>query len=171
MVEFFIIIVIIGICYLIFGKADSKNDVLNTVGLSLNQQTYENKKYSEYSKYCILAMKKAVDLDEYKARNENEFLDSLNDSLNAAVYGRTISYGFDDERTQYIYLGVKKHYAKHAATVVYRRKQDIKKGNTTLLYPRCNFSDKRAAKKYCELLWEKYQYPWPDNWLQKDSQL
>lgn len=171
MVEFFIMIVIIGVCYLIFGKADSKNDVLQTVGLKLDDQKYEGKKMSEFSKYCVMAMKKAVDLDEYKARNENEFLESIDDSLSAAVYGRTVSYGFDDERTQYIYLGVKKHYAKHAATVVYRRKQDIKKGNSKLLCQTCNFSDKRAAKRYCELLWDKYQYPWPNNWLQKDSGL
>ena len=171
MVEFFIMIVIIGICYLIFGKADSKNDVLQTVGLKLDDQKYESKKSSEFSKYCVMAMKKCVEREEYKARNENDFLESLDDTLSAAIYGRTVYYSSYDERTEHIYLGVKKHYAKHAATVIYRRKKDIQKGNSKLLCQNCNFSDKREAKRYCELLWEKYQYPWPNNWLQKDSGL
>lgn len=171
MVEFFIMIVIIGVCYLIFGKADSKNDVLQTVGLKLDDQKYESKKTSEFSKYCLQAMKKAVDREEYKARTEEQFLNILSDILYTAGHGRYVDDGFGDYTRTSIYLGVKPHYINHAETVVYRRKKDISNGKSQLLCKSCDFSDKRQAKKYCELLWDKYQYPWPDKWLKKDSGL
>ena len=64
---------------------------------------------------------------------------------------------------------MKKHYVQHANTVIYRRIEDVRKGNAASLAKNVLFSDKKSIKRYCEILWEKYQYPWPEDWMQKDE--
>lgn len=63
MAEFIIMIAIIVICGLLFGKADTKRELLNQVGLVLSDRNYENKKEEEFRKYSIKAMKAVVDLN------------------------------------------------------------------------------------------------------------
>ena len=88
MVEFIIMIAIVVICGLLFGKADTKKELLNQVGLDLSERSYEKKKEDEFRKYSIKAMKAVVDLDYYKAQDEREFLDFMSDKLNLAAHGR-----------------------------------------------------------------------------------
>lgn len=87
MAEFVIMIAILVICGLLFGKADTKKELLNQVGLDLSERNYENKKEEEFRKYSIKAMKAVVDLDYYKAQNEKDFLEFMSDRLNLAVHG------------------------------------------------------------------------------------
>ncbi len=160
-------IAVVVICGLLFGKADTKKELLNQVGLDLSQNRYETKKENEFRKYSIQAMKKVIELDTYRAKTEKDFLDFLSDKLNMAAYGKyeENSWGGEDYNT--LYLGVKKHYVEHASTVIYRRINDIKKKSATPV--NIDFSDKSRAKKYCESLWEKYQYPWPYDWMKNDG--
>ena len=171
MVEFIIMIAIVVICGLLFGKADTKKELLNQVGLDLSERSYENKKEDEFRKYSIKAMKAVVDLDYYKAQDEREFLDFMSDKLNLAAHGRYEDNYFGGSEYKSLYLGVKTYYVKHAERVVYRRQKDIKAGNNSPLSKTVVFSDKKSAKRYCEILWGKYQYPWPEDWLQKDGML
>lgn len=167
MVGFLLILFVLAICGLLFGKADTKKELLNQVGLDLSQDRYETKKENEFRKYSLQAMKTVIELDTYRAKTEMEYLDFLSDKLEMAAYGKyeTNSWGGEDYNT--LYLGVKKHYIEHASSVIYRRRNDIiKKGAATA---NIDFSDKNRAKKYCESLWEKYQYPWPNNWMQTDG--
>ncbi|QFQ12087.1 hypothetical protein C7Y71_003100 [Pseudoprevotella muciniphila] len=168
MATFILMIAIIVICGLLFGKADTKKELLNQVGLDLSENNCKNKKENEFRKYSIKAMKAVVDLDYYNARNEKEFLTFLSDKLDLAQ-GRYVDDDFGGSKYESLNLGVKTNYVKHAERVIYRREMDIKKGNDSPLSKSVVFSDKKSAKKYCELLWEKYQYPWPENWLQKDG--
>lgn len=171
MVGFIIMIAIVVICGLLFGKADTKKELLNQVGLDLSERSYENKKEDEFRKYSIKAMKAVVDLDYYKAQDEREFLDFMSDRLNLAAHGRYEDNYFGGSEYKSLYLGVKTNYVKHAERVVYRRQKDIKAGNNSPLSKTVEFSDKKSVKRYCEILWEKYQYPWPEDWLQKDGML
>ena len=171
MVEFIIMIAIVVICGLLFGKADTKKELLNQVGLDLSERSYGNKKEDEFRKDSIKAMKAVVDLDYYKAQDEREFLDFMSDKLNLAAHGRYEDNYFGGSEYKSLYLGVKTNYVKHAERVVYRRQKDIKAGNNSPLSKTVEFSDKKSAKRYCEILWEKYQYPWPEDWLQKDGML
>ena len=56
MVEFIIMIAIVVICGLLFGKADTKKELLNQVGLDFSERSYENKKKDEFRKYSIKAI-------------------------------------------------------------------------------------------------------------------
>ena len=105
------------------------------------------------------------------SENEREFLDFMSDKLDLAAHGRYVDNYFGGTEHESLYLGVKSNYIKHAERVIYRRQKDIKAGNDSPLSKTVMFSDKKSAKKYCEILWEKYQYPWPENWLQKDGML
>ena len=169
MAEFVIIIAIIVICSLLFGKADTKKELLNQVGLDLTESNYENKKEYEFRKYSIRAMKAVVDLDAYKANNEKEFLDFMYDKLELAVYGQYVEDFIGRQEYVSLNLGIKKNYVKHADRVISRRIKDTKAGNNSPLSKNVYFNDKKSAKKYCEILWDKYQYPWPEDWLQKDG--
>lgn len=167
MAGFILVLVVLAICGLIFGKADTKKELLNQVGLDLSQDRYETKKENEFKKYSLQAMKRVIELDYYHAKNEKEFLDYLCDKLELAAYGRyeTNDWGGEDRKS--LYLGVKKHYVEHALTVINRREDDIKKKGAALA--NIDFSDKSRAKRYCESLWEKYQYPWPNDWMKDDG--
>ncbi len=168
MIEFLIMIAVLVICGLLFGKADTKKELLNQVGLDLCEESYKNQKKREFRKYSIKAMNAIVELDYYKARDENEFLNFMSSKLHIAVHG---DYEFDDiGRIEYssLYLAVKKNYIRHAARVIQRRIDDIKAGNNLQLSKGIIFYNKNSAKRYCAILWEKYQYPWPNDWLQTD---
>lgn len=167
MAAFILTIVILAICGLLFGKADTKKELLNQVGLDLSQDRYETKKENEFKKYSLQAMKNVVDLDYYYAKNEKEFLDFLSDNLELAAYGRYETNDWGGRDWQSLNLGVKKHYVEHALTVIGRRENDIKKKEATSV--NIDFSDKSRAKKYCEYLWKRYQYPWPHDWMKKDG--
>jgi hypothetical protein len=166
MLEFFAVIAFIGICSILFGKADNKRSWLNVVGLDLRKDTYVNIKKDEFRKYTLKAMKAVVDLESYDAKDESSFLGFMSNNLWQALL-RYSSLEQDDSKK--LNLGVKENYIKHASRVVSRRLEDLKKGNNKTLSKLVNFSDKKSAKKYCELIWEEYQYPWPEDWLQNDS--
>ena len=155
MLEFLFILVVLFVCGLFFGKVDTKKELLNQVGLDLSESTYNSKKQAEFEKYCIKAMKKVICQDDYNAKTESQFLAFLEDRLNKAIWGE-------------YWLGVSMHYVEHANRVVGRRQEDIKNGNVKLVM-QCDFENKSKAKKYAELVWKKYQYPWPSNWMKRDG--
>lgn len=163
MFAFIVVCVIIAICFLLFGKADTKRSILQEVGLDFSKEGYENKKEDEFEKNCIKGMYNAIDIKNCKGNNEMHFLIQLRDVLNVGAYG--------EEENNLAYLRVKSHYLEHAERVVCRRIEKLRDGETTPLMLNCNFSLKSDTKKYVKKLWEKYQYPWPKNWLQKDSDL
>ena len=168
MAEFILIILVLAVCGLIFGKADTKRDILNQVGLDLSYSNYESKKEREFEKYTKKAMKNAIDVENYSAKDESKFLSFLIDRLDLYVYGRYEDNGMGIDEYKSLYLGVSTHYVKHALRVACRRQEDMKKGNTKPLVI-CDFNNKRAAKKYIEVWWNKYQYPWPEDWKQRDG--
>lgn len=168
MAEFIIMVVIVAICCLLFGKADTKKDILNQIGLDLSESAYESKKESEFAKYSKQAIKKAISLDDYNAKDETQFLEYLSDKLYTGMHGKYVDYGNGEEEYIPAWLHMKSHYIEHANTVVGRRIDDIKKGNTSLL-SKCDFTNKSSAKRYAEVLWNKYQYPWPKDWMKRDS--
>ena len=164
-----IVIIIIVIC-LLFGKADTKKEILSWVGLDLSESNYENKKKKEFRKYTIKAMKAVIDLDYYKAKNETQFLNYMSNTLFIAEQGgHYVDDYFGGSKYESLYLGIKKNYIKHAESVIRRRIKDVEAGNDSLSSKNVEFSDKKSAKKYFERLWEKYQYPWPEDWLQRDG--
>lgn len=170
MAGFILMLAVLAICGLLFGKADTKKELLNQVGLDLSQNRYETKKEDEYRKYSIQAMKKVVDTFYNGSSNENWFLEIMSDKLQYALNGNTEKNCWGDyEYHPPIYLGVKRHYVEHAYRVIYRRQEDLKQGKKTELAKNVNFMDKKSVKHYCEKLWDKYQYPWPKNWMQNDS--
>ncbi len=170
MVEFIIMIAIIVICIMLFGKADSKRTVLNTVGLDLSEKNYTDSKEKEFEKYCKKSMKTAVTDHNATGNNEKEFLERLEYILYYASHDGSY-YDEDGLRHEgpsfrlYVYT----HYTKFAEKVVSRRIHDLKNGDKTVLLSNCDFKSKQDLKKYIDKLWEKYQYPWPDNWLIKDG--
>lgn len=66
------------------------------------------------------------------------------------------------------YLHVSSHYIKHAWIVANHRYDEVDKNNEVVPLLNINFNEKNARKKYIQLLWEKYQYPWPSDWLKKE---
>lgn len=169
MVGFILIIVVLAICGLLFGKADTKKELLNQVGLDLSSNRYETRKEDEFKKFALRAMREVVNLDYYRATDEKSFLDFMSDKLDLAINGRSVENSWGGYEHESLYLGVKKHYVDHAYTVVYRRTKDLKNGNNVLLSKNIDFSNKKSAKHYCEILWDKYQYPWPSDWMQNDG--
>ena len=100
MAGFVLMLVILAICGLLFGKADTKKELLNQVGLDLSQNRYETKKEDEFRKYALRAMREVVNLDYYRATDEKSFLDFMSDKLDLAVNGRSVENswgGFDYE--------------------------------------------------------------------------
>ena len=170
MAGFILMLALLAICGLLFGKADRKKELLNQVGLDLSQNSYETRKEDEFRKYSIQAMKKVVDTFYNGSADENKFLEVMSDDLRYALHGKTEKNSWDEyEYLPPIYLGVKKHYVEHAYRVIYRRQEDIKKGKETTFAKNVNFMDKKSVKLYCVKLWDKYQYPWPKNWMQNDN--
>jgi hypothetical protein len=171
MLEFILMIVVLIIGVMLFGKTDTKKELLNQVGLDLSEGNYEDKKGKEFRKFSLKAMKAVIDLDSYFAPNENSFISYMSKKLHAAVLGRYVEEFNGNYELRTLNLGVKKNYIQHAETVISRREKDLKEGKNVSLSSSVNFSDKKSAKRYCEILWDKYQYPWPDDWMQKDGYL
>ena len=178
MAEFLIMIAIIVVCVMIFGKADSKRALLNEVGLDLSQNNYESSKEKEFEKYCLKSMKVAINKYEIRGKNEKDFLNNLYDVLFTAVHGPIYEYHSSDDDYDYMpsyqepkryYLEVKSHYTDFAKTVVYKRREAIKNADAPVLMANCNFSDKKDLQTYVKRLWDKYQYPWPENWMKYDG--
>ena len=166
MVEFLLIIFVIVVCVLLFGKADSKKYVLNQVGLDLSEKNYENKKENEFAKYCVKAMKEAVSGYNVVGKNETDFLYNLDNILDFACRGFKYEHDYDTPSPN---LYVRSHYIKFASTVVGRRIDALKKEDSSVLILNCNYVSKQDLKKYIDKLWDKYQYPWPEDWLKEDS--
>ena len=166
MVEFLFVIILIVVFVLLFGKADSKKYVLNQVGLDLSEKTYENKKENEFAKYCVKAMKEAINEHNVAGKNEMDFLYNLDNVLDFACRGFKYEHDYDVSKPN---LYVKSHYIKFASTVVGRRIESLKKGDSSVLISNCSYSSKQDLKKYIDKLWDKYQYPWPENWMKEDS--
>ena len=171
MAEFLVLAFIIVACVMIFGKADSKKNVLNSVGLDLSEQKYQYSKENEFAKYCKKAMKTAISDYDANGNNEKEFLEKLKHVLYYASHNRGGHY---DEVGRYYEdpdyrLYVKTHYTRFAETVVRRRIDDLNKGSDKVLMNNCDYKSKHDLKNYVDRLWEKYQYPWPDNWMINDG--
>lgn len=178
MAEFLIVFAIIVVCVMLFGKADSKRALLNEVGLDLSQNRYESSKEKEFEKYCLKAMKVAISKYEVRGKDEREFLSNLYDVLFIAVSGPIYEYHSTDEDYDYspsynepkmYYLEVKVHYSEFAKSVVYRRLNAIQEKEVPALMSNCNYSDKNDLQIYIKRLWDKYQYPWPENWMKHDG--
>ncbi len=170
MVGFLIMLGVIFACVMLFGKTDSKRTVLNTVGLDLSEDRYQDGKEDEFAKYCKKAMKTAISDYDANGENEKEFLSKLDYILYYASHDGSY-YDEDGMRHDgpnyrlYVYT----HYTKFADKVVNRRIDDLKKGTNIVLLNSCNYKSKQDLKKYVDRLWEKYQYPWPEDWKIKDG--
>lgn len=139
---------------MIFGKTDAKRDVLNCVGLDFSSSNYENKKRLEYEKFCKKALYEVA--KDCSGKNESDFLQNM-------------SNRFYEVSLHRLWLGVSSHYVTFANKIVDRRMDDIKNGNSISIHT-TSFHDNTSKKRYTETLWDKYQYPWPNDWLKKDNQ-
>ena len=169
--ELLVIGIIIIVCVMLFGKADSKRTMLNTVGLDLSESKYQNEKEEEFAKYCKRSMKTAISEYDASGKDERDFLERLKSILYNAS---TRESGYYDEVGRYIEapsysLHVRTHYTKFAKKVVNRRIDDMKKGEALSLLDNCNYMSKQDLKRYVDKLWDKYQYPWPDDWMKTDG--
>ena len=162
MAYFILMLVSLTIGGLLFGKADTKRSILKEVGLDLSESTYIEQKQREYKKECIKALENAIKYYDYRAHNEKEFLTYIASALYHAQYR--------DEEGETISLGVKRRYVEFADTVVKRRQDDLYKNKTSAKHITTSndFANKRISELYIRKMWEIYQYPWPNNWLQEE---
>jgi hypothetical protein len=163
MAEFIILAVIVIVGILIFGNADTKRGMLRGVGLDLSPQNFENKKANEFAKNCINAMYNSISMHKFESANEKEFINNL-----YKVLYKGSSFGSQYNNLAYLRIGTS--YIDHALRVVERRYDDIEKGNIDVIKGVFDFSQNSDRKKYINLLWEKYQYPWPDGWLKTKNE-
>ena len=170
MVEFIIMIAVIVICTMLFGKADSKRSMLNTVGLDLSEKKYTDSKEKEFEKYCKKAMKTAITDHNAQGNDEMDFLRNLYHILFYATNDGSYydEVGIYHEGPNYR-LYVDGHYTKFSKKVVRRRIDALKTGDLKPLMMNCDFKSKHDLKRYVDILWDKYQHPWPDNWMIKDG--
>lgn len=166
---FVIIVLVIVLIVLIFGKADTKREVLNQVGLDLSASAYESKKESEFANYCMKAMKVAIDNYDANGKDEKEFLSNMNHIFFLSSLGSGIKKYEECDSSLPIYLHVPDYYIRFAREVVNRRLYDIKNSNAPILVKNCNYLSKKELRFYVKVLWKKYQHPWPDDWLKADS--
>lgn len=154
MLYFIIITILLIIGGLLFGKADTKKEILNQVGLDLSEPHYMNTKQKEFSKYCKKAMRSAS--ENCLAESEYDFLRNMTSYLQPLG-------------SHTPYTGVKIYYVDFAVIVMKRRMIAIDKGNLNDIPNIYDFNKITSINRYIEILWEKYQNPWPSNWLQKDG--
>ena len=152
MAGFILALIVLLICGLLFGKADTKKNILNQVGLDLSQNRYETKKEDEFCRYALQAMRKCIDDEYYNAKDERSFLGYMSRALDKAAYGsfETNAWG-EEEYKAPTNLGVKKHYIEHAYRVISRRENAIKAGKATYVN-NIDFTNKSSAKSYCKTL-------------------
>ena len=164
-------LITIGIYQIFFGEIDFKRNILNAIGLDLKQDYYRKCKEKEFAKNCKKAMKSAINKYNAMGNNEQLFLYRLADILYYASHGDYI-FDYDDEGNYIsrpnISLYEDKHYIEFAFEVVKRREKDLIDGNDEIIMKGCNFNLKEDTKKYVDRLWERYQHPWPDNWMIKN---
>ena len=169
MLIFIIMVATLAICYLIFGNADHKRDVLQKVGLDLSEDSYRKLKEKEFEKNCLKALNKCVDEFGVSGINENDFTKNLSRFL-WDVHGGLIKKSYVDSsnclHTYKVTLDVPKFCSTFVKEVVQRRLNDLNKNEYPTLLSSCDFKSKSDLKKYIKFLWEEYQYPWPENWLQ-----
>lgn len=155
MIEFIFLLIIVVIGILIFGNANTKKNILNEVGLDLNSSTYESLKEKEFKKNCLKAINNAIKTYNITGNNELLFLQNLIHILDNAY----LNYYNSNEYN----LFVKIEFIEFSSQIIYRRIHAIKDNPIgSNVY---NFSDKQDIKKYINFLWNKYQYPWPNDWI------
>ena len=147
MLSFLIIMILVWLAGLLFGKADTKREVLNVIGFDLSPNMYETIKQREFNKYC----KEVLELASlnYSASSEMDFLTHIHNTLDNINFNR--------------------NYSRFAQTVVQRRILQVCNKQTSKGGFEIDFSNKRNVKRYINFLWEKYQYPWPKDWIKRDS--
>lgn len=158
MIEFLIIVGVILVCSLLFGKADTKREVLNLAGLDLEKNKYEEIKAQEFERNCIKALMYFVENEQLAVKSERDFLILLREKLFS-------KYGYDND------TGIKDYYISFAEKVVRRRGKDLNNRPISDFFniDNPNFKDKHTAKIYIKNMWREYQYPWPQDWInQKD---
>lgn len=148
--------VIIVICF-IFGKADTKKEMLNIVGLDLSESTYESLKEKEFARLCLKALTNASLKLDCTFKDELDFLHKL----------RPILFRAETDHITY-QLDVKPFYVSHADSIICRRGSHLKRGDAESLV-NGDINNSYIRKIYLKALWKKYQYPWPNNWQEKDS--
>ncbi len=159
MLEFILTLLLAAILGLFFGKADTKKEILEMIGLDLSDENYENKKKTEFERYCKKAMKNAVTMHNIHGNNEFEFIANLTAFLEDTYVSRNSAA-----------LNLKMHYIEHAYVVAWRRENQLSSKSTPLIEG-CDFTKKIDLFRYIDKLWEKYQNPWPKDWLKKDGAL
>ena len=153
-----VMVVIITFITFIFAKPDNKKSMLNTIGLDLSGSAYETLKKKEYSKKCLLALMNASMRISQEVHGEKQFLEFLIDILGNAMYS-----------THLVYLHVPLHYVQHAWSVANNRYDKVVENKEVTSLLDIDFNDEKARKRYIKLLWKKYQYPWPSDWLKAES--
>ena len=163
MIEFFILIAIVLVCCLLFGKADTKREVLNLAGLDLSEQNYENKKEAEFEKICRKVLKSAYKFADFRSYEEKDVINAVDDVLSYAL-------GYSDGYYENFWLGTgHTHYIKFAYEILGRRESNLKSGKAKMFHG--SLSNKSDYNRYIDFIWEENQYPWPSDWKQKDSAL
>lgn len=156
MIGFILLLLFVAICALIFGSANTKRDILNEIGLDLSSSKYESLKEKEFKNNCLKAMNNAISMYNITGNNELSFLNNFVSLLNNAYLN------YDNEYN----LLVKTEFIEFSATIVYRRIHAIKDNKSPQKSSsEYNFSSKQDLKRYIKFLWDKYQYPWPHDWI------
>lgn len=163
MVGFLVLIAIVLICFLLFGKADSKREVLNLAGLDLSEQSYQNQKEKEFDNYCRGVLKKAYKFAKFKSFEEKDILSAIDDVLSYAL-------GYTDGYYENFWLGTgHQHYIRFAYDVIGRREMKLKKNSAKVFNG--SISSRSDYNRYIDFIWVENQYPWPSDWKIKDSGL
>lgn len=158
-VSFLVLLVFVGVLALIFGKADTKRELLNQIGLDLSKESYDSLKEREFARSCLKALMNATNEVSLYENTELCLIKQLLYVLNNAVYG--------EERNNLSYLGVQKHFLSHCHWIVYKRHSDLCYENAKPIMQNVDFKDKEVQKTYVKLLWQKYNLPWPQDWNKK----
>ena len=159
-----------------FSSTDQKRELLNEIGLDLSKDTYQKGKEKEFVKHCISAMHIAIINHDAIGFDEADFLKKLRWILLNSYSGPERydpAYGYDEyeytgDEKPFYYLGEKPRYIKFVLEVVRRRLDDFNLTYPPPLITPCDYSKKDDLKRYVYALWDKYQTPWPKNWMKDD---
>ena len=171
-----IILIIFAICIFMFAKVDTKREVLGVVGLDIQKNIYESRKEIEYEKYCKKGILLTIEKFDVRGKDEKEFLKSLYKALKNMQEGCYLVQTGKNEEGQPIFekrttpfIGIKRHYIRFATVVVKRRIDSLKDPDKPILMNPCNYASAKDVAFYIKRLWDEYQYPWPEEWLQRDG--
>lgn len=163
MIGFIILIVIVLVCCLLFGKADTKREVLNLAGLDLSEQSYERKKEAEFDDNCRKVLKRAYKFAKFRGFAEKDVLNAIDEVLSYAL-------GYTEGYYENFWLGTAhKHYIRFAYDIIGRREVKLKSGKAKAFSG--SISSKKDYNRYVDFIWQENQYPWPSDWKKKDSGL